>query len=207
MKKALYILALPLILQACFFGRRLEEPVLIRLQYDNVQVTDATTIFSPRYVSNFTMDDYRDKVIEGVRSGLTGDNFIVLDKGDTRVANYSLEITNIEIKEALKTETVSDEDSEFNGQSYELSTCDVTADGTLTDENTGIEVDNFHAYADKNEKVKNNRTLGQLISGSNQSNNVYREKLLNDDVFSDVSLKVGNRLAARVSTKVYKLLK
>ena len=190
-------------LQGCYLGRQLETPVTVRIE-SNFTTEDHTTIEAPRYIGNATLETYKQACIARLESSLGTGNVTVLNSTDTRTPNYIIVVEELILTEGTKTETVEDADSEFNGQTYELSTCDASGSARLLNADRS-EIDSWTVTADKAEKVKNNRTLGQLISGTNQDNNTYREKLLSDNVFEDLSGKIGNRISAKLTSKMHKL--
>ena len=206
MKHLLIVLFAASLLQGCYLGRQIETPVVVRIE-SNVTMNNTTTIPDPIYVNLVTPEQCVESFRSRMESSLASNNITVQKKGDGLNADYVIVVTGLSMQEGTKTETVNDADSEFNGQTYELSTCDASATAELYNADKSEKLGNWTLYADKDEKVKNNRTLGQLIGGTNQNNNEYREKLLSDDVFADLSSKCGNRVAAKVSTKIHNLQK
>lgn len=185
-------------LSGCYFGRQLDHPVTMYID-EAFELTDATTIENIKYVNYTDLETYKSNYLQGLRTDLSNANVTFVKSAQE--ADYVLSVQSITLIEGEKEYTVSDADSEFNGQTYILNTCEVNAEVTLST-GAGKKVDNWTIYANKDEKVKNNRNLSDLISGDNKDNNTYRQKLLSESVFVSLSSKCGSRTGAKVSTKI-----
>lgn len=190
-------------LNSCyFFVRELDVPATIVITPEFTP-EDHTLVAAPQYIHNFDLETYKNDYMEELRTTIGTYNITLADFGTE--ADYELVITKMVITESEKTETVDDEDSEYNGYSYALSECEVYVQMELY-EGTGRtnKVKSNTITTDKEEKLSNNRSLGDLISGGNKDNNTYREKMLSDDVFRDMAQKNGRNTAAWMSSKIKK---
>ena len=77
---------------------------------------------------------------------------------------FTVQISNFKINESTTTETFSDTVSDNHGETFELTSIDVSASGTLTRVSNG-EMFSWSANKDKEEKVTTNRAAGQVITG------------------------------------------
>lgn len=198
------LLLLLAVLDSCSLGKKLDHNKSIFIR-DEVVVVDNSIVEQPRYLPLVSFDDCKESFIQAVKYNCAYDNLTVVDSPDS--ADFILVLTKLELRESHKQETVNDENSEYNGVTYELSSCEATARGVLYNGKTNKRLASLSSFGDKEEKVKNNRTLGQLITGANKENDVYRLKMLSDNVFIDVSEKAGKKLEGETSYKIYRLIK
>lgn len=191
-------------LSSCFLGRNVEVHKTIAV-VDEIQVSDNTTIDTTKYIDPAQFEAQRQEFVSAVKSQFQYDNMTVVEPGEN--PDLVLVLTKLEFEESASTETVNDADSEYNGMTYKLHKCTVNGSGVLYDGARTKVLDNISASADKEEKVKNNRTIGDLITGDNKDNNDYRQKLLSDGVFAEVAAKCGHRVEGYVSSKVARMVK
>lgn len=122
--------------------------------------------------------------------------------------DYILEIKKITVTESDFTETVNDAKSEYNGKQYLLNKVECYGEVDCIDAKTnkkiGLSCTNVKS---KQEKLKNNRNLGDLISGTNKDHSTYRQKLLRDDIARQLADDVGRRVWVPISKRIKKSLK
>lgn len=202
--KMFFILISSIVLTSCSLGKRLEENKTIFIR-DNVEVVNTSIDGNLKYLPLVTFEDCKNRFVQAVKENCQYDNLTLVDSPDS--ADFVLVLTKLQLSESHKEETVNDENSEYNGVTYELANCEASGYGTLYKGNSNEVLASLSSYGDKEEKIKNNRTLGQLISGANKENDVYRLKMLSDDVFLDVSDKAGKKLEGETSFKISRLIK
>ena len=183
-------------------GKQLETSKTVKV-IDEIAYVAFDSIPYSKYINNSSPETYRSKFVSGCTGAFAADNITVVSEGQ----DFTLVLTSIKLKEYKTEHTVDDPDSEFNGQSYYLHTCEVTATADLYKGNRLEKIDSFTVSADKEEKVKNNRNLGDLITGDNKDNNTYRHKELFDNVFEGISEKCGRRIEAETSSTLFRLIK
>jgi hypothetical protein len=201
MKRTLLLLVFPLLfLQSCYLGSTLDTPTTMAID-ENFEVLKITIVDSASYADYSAADEYKALYLEGLKSSLTASNVTVVDASAN--PDYTIVITWVKVLESSNTHTVSDEESEYNGQQYELTECEVDADVTMFKGTTRTnQAGTWIISASKEEKVKNVRNLGDRITGSNHDRTIYREKLLSADVFNDLATKCGRRTEAKITSKI-----
>ncbi len=199
----LFILtAITLITQSCYISKPLKEPKSIKIvinftpqkqDYDNT-----------KYINNYSLQDYKEKYLTALKNELDIYN---LNETDNNNPDFTLIIDKFNVSETISTETINDESSEYNGQSFDVSSCSVTAEFSLYYGNVDKEITSTFASASKDEKVTNNRNLGDYITGSNKDNSIYHFKGLSDDIFITLSEKTGRRTVIKLTKKIHKAIK
>lgn len=123
-------------------------------------------------------------------------------------ADFILKVKRLVISESSKLETISDPKSPFNGQQVELNVVEssVTIEIIDTKNKTKKLMDCFNSK-DRTEKLKNNRDIGDLITGTNKDNTQYRTKLLSDNICLNLSEDVGRRIWVPLTRRIVKALK
>ncbi|MFH2095790.1 MAG: hypothetical protein ABIJ16_08800, partial [Bacteroidota bacterium] len=190
-------------LNSCYFGKHLDETRYIAVTDEFSPYTGNSTSFV--YINNYTISDYESYYLTKLTEELSYYNATVVDISSQRV-DYTLVIKQLNLKESTKSEVVDDPASEYHGQSYELIVCDADVSfslykGRVTDDKL---IDHYTAGASKEEKLTNNRNLGDYMFGSNKDNSQYRHKLLSDDIFKDLTEKCANRTTAKITKKISK---
>ena len=123
-------------------------------------------------------------------------------------ADFVLTITKLEITESSKLETINDSKSPYNGQQIELNTVDCSVQIAIVNtKNKTKHLMDCSNIKSRSEKIKNNRDLGDLISGTNKDNTKYRAKLLNDDICIRLAEDVGRRVWVPITRRISKSIK
>ena len=132
---------------------------------------------------------------------------ITIDNESTS-PDYIIEVKSLTINETDFSQTVSDAKSEFNGQTFLLNkveaSCNVICLDAKTNKQIGFGCGNTKS---RQEKIKNNRTLGDLVVGSNKDRKTYREKTLRTDIALDLAGDVGRRVWVPITKRIRKSLK
>jgi hypothetical protein len=196
---------LVLALSGCNIGKTLEVEKTVYI--DNQIVYSAFPTATDKYLGNVTEEQVRTAFMVELGSHMSGNKLRPIDARSQ--ADFVLVVTGISLSESSSTYTVDDADSPYNGTTFNLSNCQITTSARLYANSGGREtlLDDFSDSESKEEKVKNNRTLGDMITGDNKDNNEYRLKAFSDDVFIDVAQKGARSLGARVTNKVARYLK
>ncbi len=188
--------------QSCYISKPLKEPKTIKIVTNfSVEKNDYE---NTKYINNYSTDEYKNKYLSELKKELDIYNLHETDKDNP---DFTLVIDKLKISETISTETVNDENSEYNGQSFEISSCSVTAEFSLYSGNINKEIAKTFASSTKDEKVTNNRNLGDYIFGENKDNKTYRFKGLSDDIFIQLSEKTGRRTVAKLTKKIHKAIK
>ena len=114
--------------------------------------------------SNFSREctnkELKEQYLIGLKTELQASKIILNEVSP----EFTVQISNFKINESTTTETFSDTVSDNHGETFELTSIDVSASGTLTRVSNG-EMFSWSANKDKEEKVTTNRAAGQVITG------------------------------------------
>jgi hypothetical protein len=174
---------------------------------DRAQVLLAPQVAQPKYLLNVPNQELKETLLSQLSATLNSNNFRTTT--DVNAAQFRLEVQNITFTESSSPHTVSDAASPYNGVTFQLANCEVSYTLVLYNRSGGTEK-LFETYVideNREEKVKNNRTLGQVVTGSNKEKDEYRLKAFRDDVFKDVAEKGGRKGANRVCSRMARLIK
>lgn len=192
MKKLTFILIALSILGGCYTSKKLDRQVKATLKMDfAIQLQPGP---SAKYIDKHTEEEYRQAFREGLKKELAYSNVQLVDENP----EFEIYVTSFVISETVKNQTVTDSSSQYYGKTFELTKCDLTSSGRvrrpLTDEDLG----DWSAQKDKEEKITNNRSFGQVITGTNKDGSVTRVKAFDDDTFITLAEQCGRRSAVRV---------
>ncbi len=195
-----------IILQGCNIGKQLPTEKKIYIT-DEAGYEAIITSSVPKYIFNVSEEQIRTAFLRDMKLSMGYNKLIAVD--DLSQADFKLVIRSIKIIESETSYTVSDADSPYNGMTFPLANCEIRTKADLYLYSGGKEtlLESIEDIEDKEEKVKNSRTLGDLITGDNKDNNQYRLKAFPDNVFEDVAEKGGRSMAAKVTNKLVRRFK
>lgn len=191
--KSLFTLTISLIaLTSCYTNlKELDREVHVRI-VDNSTVSiqnNSNTNFSG-YLNEA---QYRETFLQGLRSDLQA-NKVVIDDANPE---FEVFVSQFTIVESTKTDSIVDAESPSNGMTFELTTLDLSASGTMRRISDG-ETFSWSADKSKSESTTTSRSAAQIAAGENKSKNEYREKELDANEASDLANKVGERSGAMI---------
>jgi hypothetical protein len=190
------------IFTGCNLGKSLPEEKKIYIEYQIEFSTQQNTVFA-KYLYNSP----ESALINEFKSEL--EKWLAYNKlspvSDPSTADFKLTVLSVVASESETNYTVDDAESPYNGQTYSLASCKVSCSANLYQIETGGGVKSLTTIDDsafKDEKVKNNRTLVDMMVGDNKDNSKYRLKGLSDDVFVSVAGNCGQAMAATITRKL-----
>ena len=192
-----------LMLNSCYLGKNIDKPVTVFLDLSEFKTNTVVYAQVAQYLNYATEQEYRTGFLNSLSNEATFSKNVTIVYAQP--ADYTLKLTYFEVNESENKETVNDASSPYNGQTYYLSS--VQAKATFDILKGDKKLDSYTAYADKSEKLKNNQSLVQLMTGTNKDNTQYREKLLQDDVCKDMAGKCGRRTWNLFTQKLAKKMK
>ncbi len=199
-KPLLCIIIFSVFLQSCYLSRNVEGTCTMRIEFRETPLIGRPS--SSKYIDYASAEEYKKLFMEGLEEELVQMGVTLTEDAQSE---FVLLITEFSLKETISSSTVDDSSSPYNGQTYQLHSCDADAEYTLY--RNGKKVSSGWAGVSKEEKLTNNRNVGDYILGSNKDNTEYRHKGLDESVFSDLAKKCGRRTAARITKKVTKAMK
>jgi hypothetical protein len=189
-------------LNSCYtnINKQLEREVHVNIAIQSdVQINNSG---NSNFSGAYTNEQLKEQYLIGLKTELQA-NQVILNEVSPE---FTVQIASIKINESTTTETVNDTISDNHGQTFELTSFDVSASGTITRVSNG-ETFSWSANKDKDEKVTTNRTTGQIITGGNKEKTEYREKELSSNIALDFSNKVGSRSAVVIIKEIFKAIK
>ncbi|MBK7310593.1 MAG: hypothetical protein IPI93_07310 [Sphingobacteriaceae bacterium] len=207
LKKFILILAAIAFSQCTLFKKDIKRPVVVKIVAPENYANTSINANYPKYVDANAQNQYQSKFIENLISEGKITKNITIDN-ESISPDYIIEVKSLAINESDFSQTVSDAKSEFNGQTFLLNkveaSCDVICIDAKTNKQIGFGCGNTKS---RQEKIKNNRTLGDLVVGSNKDRKTYREKTLRTDIAIDLAGDVGRRVWVPITKRIRKSLK
>ncbi|MBK6521845.1 MAG: hypothetical protein IPJ60_09120 [Sphingobacteriaceae bacterium] len=207
LKKFILILAAIAFSQCTLFKKDIKKPVVVKIVAPENYANTSINANYPKYVDANAQNQYQSKFIENLISEGKITKNITIDN-ESISPDYIIEVKSLAINESDFSQTVSDAKSEFNGQTFLLNkveaSCDVICIDAKTNKQIGFGCGNTKS---RQEKIKNNRTLGDLVVGSNKDRKTYREKTLRTDIAIDLAGDVGRRVWVPITKRIRKSLK
>lgn len=189
------------------FKKNISKPVIVAMPDKSTTVTVNTTAFNAKYSINLSNDEVLKQFLKGFESEAKITNNVTFNN-EEEGADFVIKIKSITITESSKVEKINDAKSPYNGQEMVLNTIDCSAEIEIIDiKNKTKKLSNCYNTKSRSEKLKNNRDLGDLISGSNKDHTTYRSKLLSDDICTQLSGDVGRRIWVPITKRIAKSLK
>jgi hypothetical protein len=205
--KSLIIICLAAFINSCIlFKKEIPKPVVIKIiTPENFATVQMNANYS-KYVSGDAAY-YQAQFMNGFMNEAKITKNVTIDN-NALSPDFILEIKKITVTESDFTQTVNDAKSEYNGKEYLLNKVECYGEVDCIDGKTnkkiGMSCTNVKS---KQEKLKNNRNLGDLISGTNKDRSTYRQKLLRDDIARQLTDDVGRRVWVPISKRIKKSLK
>lgn len=195
---------LSMAVSGCFIIKPLKETADI-LIINNPEII-INSYHDSKYISQENSNSYNQALLQGLNEdGRTYNiNFVT----DTVIkCNYSIVFDRVALNETSFTETVDDAKSPYHGKSFVLSRCEISAEYSFYSGNRKELIGKLKTYADKSEKLSNNRNAGDYIFGANKDNTEYRYKELDDNIAEKLCEKCGKHIAQKLTRKISKIKK
>ncbi|MFL5754143.1 MAG: hypothetical protein ACJ76F_12095 [Bacteroidia bacterium] len=194
------------LLSSCYIPRGFEKQVSIKIA-DGFNCELKSFVSQPQYLYYKTADEYKSSFLEGLKNETGYSKNVFLVTADTARADYLLVVNYLYISESDSRQTVNDPKSPDNGNTYLLASCDGRVSFEWYDAVNGEKIRDGNASLVKTEKLKNNRNVVQLATGTNKDNTQYRQKMLSDDVCDDIARKCGSRTWSAASAKLARFIR
>lgn len=186
------------------FKKNIAKKVIIALPDTLYTPTLSSTALNAKYTVTITPQQVLAYFLKGFKEeGKNTANVTVQFSSEN--ADFILKFKYLNVVESSTTQTITDPKSPYNGKSVVLNTVDVSAEFEMTDpKNPGEKAVTCSNSKQRSEKETNNRSLDDLISGTNKDNTSYRTKLLNDIIGLTLSEDVGRRIWVPITRRVAK---
>lgn len=118
-------------------------------------------------------------------------------------ADFILRINYLKIEETNKTQTISDPKSPYNGQQVMLNDVKVSAEFSIVEaKNTSKNLSACSDSKERSEWESSNRSIDDLVNGTNKDHTKYHTRLLSDNIASSLSEDVGRRIWVPITRRV-----
>lgn len=197
MKKIVYVLTfcLLLVLSSCSIGKHLASPVYVYIDgVNNISQSSKST----KYIDKYTQEQYLKRFNSELVEALKSYNLIaVYSVPNTSEKYFKIDITSFLMRETYEPKEVPPSEKGSSPKVYNLTTCSVELEYTVYKSSSdGWQfIRTKSASASKVEKVNNNRTAAQILSGSNKDNSIYTYHELNWTVFDEIVRKTARNVA------------
>lgn len=199
-------LLLTISFQGCLlFKKELKSPVAIKIIEEGATIHIESNLNYTKYVNNYSKETILNEFMKGFNEEAGRTKNLTIVYNDNIKADYNLVIKTIRLTEKSKLETINNEKSELNGQQFELHevTCDAEVELIKLSEIDAKPLRCFNSKQ-KSEKLKNNRNLSDLLSGTNKDNSIYRTKLMPAEIGLTLTQDVGRRIWVPITKKLSK---
>lgn len=199
-------LLLTISFQGCLlFKKELKSPIIVNVVKDEASIQLQSNLNFVKYINNYEQETVLTEFMKGfIAEGRNTKNLTIV-YNDKIKADYNLVIKTIRLTEKSTLETINNEKSELNGQQFELHevTCDAEVELIKLSEIDAKPLRCFNSKQ-KSEKLKNNRNLSDLLSGTNKDNSIYRTKLMPAEIGLTLTQDVGRRIWVPITKKLSK---
>lgn len=187
------------------FKKEIKRPVVVYIEEASIRVVTASAAEDTKYTNNLSDDELRSRFLKGFHSEAKITTNITLS--DLKeAADFIIKIDKISVSESSQHQKITDEKSPYNGQEVVLNSINCSADVEIINTKTHI-AKTCNNSKIRSEKLKNNRDLGDLITGTNKDHTIYRTKLLPNDICLNLSEDVGRRIWVPITRKIAKAIK
>ena len=205
--KTLFALLIAVAISQCtIFKKDISKPVVVKIVTPQTFASINNNVNYLKYVTA-SSSDYENKFIENIISEGKITRNVTIDN-ESQNPDYIIEVKSLSVSESEFSQTVNDAASPYNGQTYFLNkveaSCNVVVVNAKTNKQVGLSCGNIKS---RQEKLKNNRSLGDLVLGTNKDHKSYREKTLRADIALDLAGDVGRRVWVPITKRIRKSLK
>ena len=189
------------------FKKNISRPINIAINEQAFTATLNSTAVNAKYITLVSSGQIAEAFLKGFKS--EGDNTVNVTMINTEEnADFIIKLSSLEIKESSNVQKINNSKSTYNGLEVILNTVECTASVEIINVKKNTK-STFNALNSKSrsEKEKNNRTLLDLIVGTNKDNTQYRTKTLSDHICVNLAEDVGRRIWTPITRKIARNLK
>ncbi len=176
-----------------------QTKVFLDTTFSVSQTSDEGTV----YLYNYAASLYKSVFIKELKEAFHVRNLELVTNISDTTGFYSLNIAKFFLKEAIRTETVDDTASEQNGQSYQLSYCEVKSEYVISTSGHQT-IGSGKASTMREESISNSRSFFDWLFGLNKDHTEYHEKTLPQNIFLSEIQQVASRIAKKTAKKIEK---
>ena len=195
------------VLNACTaFKKNIKKPVTVSL-IDTVLPTGViSTAQLPKYLNNYKSQQFITAFLKSFKdeANLTKNIAFSFNNPD---ADFLLTVDSFYVIEYDHTTTINDDKSPYNGQQVVLNTIASDVRIKIIDKkDKSKKIKDCYYVKYKSEKMKNNRTLNDLVSETNKDRTVYRTKPMTDEAAMNLVNDVGHNIWVKITKRISKCL-
>jgi hypothetical protein len=189
------------------FKKQIPKPVTVSYNQSEIYATLSSSAYNTKYLNLVSPGELVEGFVENFRSeGALTKNVTLVENSPN--ADFILKFKSLNVSESSKNEKINDPKSPYNGMEVVLNTVECCATFELLNTKTNTtSFLNCSNTKSRSEKIKNNRDLGDLVTGTNKDRTEYRTKLLSDRVCLNLAQDVGRRIWVPITRRIAKNLK
>ncbi len=195
------------VLNACTaFKKDIKKPITVSL-IDTVLPTGInSTAQLPKYLNNYNPQQFITAFLKSFKdeANLTKNITFSFNNPD---ADFILSVDSFYVIEYDHTTTINDDKLPYNGQQIVLNTIASDVRIKIIDKKDKSKMIKDCYYVKyKSEKMKNNRTLNDLVLDTNKDRTVYRTKPMNKETAMNLVNDVGHNIWVKITKRISKCL-
>ena len=209
MKKLLLFgtLILFLVLNSCTaFKKKIQKPVTVSLIDTILPAAIVTTAQLPKYLIKYKPQQFITTFLRSFKAeaNITKNILFTYNNPD---ADFVLTVDSFNVIEFDDTTIVNDEKSPYHGKQVILNKLECNVTLKIIDKKNKLKKikDCFYVKY-KSEKLKNNRTLTDLVLDTNKDRTVYRTKPMYDGAALSLVEDVGHNIWVQITKRISKCL-
>ncbi|MGZ3883402.1 MAG: hypothetical protein ACXVPD_04250, partial [Bacteroidia bacterium] len=117
-------------------------------------------------------------------------------------ADFILKLTYLKVEESNKTQKINDPKSPYNGQDVVLNDVKVSAEFELTEVKDAKKLTACQDSKERSEWESSNRTIDEMVNGTNKDHTQYHTRLLDGNVAFNLSSDVGRRIWVPITRRI-----
>ncbi len=210
MKKILMVFSIIFIsiFNSCtIFKKEIKKPITVSLIDTVIPTGINSTAQMQKYLKKYSTQQFINAFLQSFKSEGNATKNVTFSFNNPE-ADFILKVDSFYVIEYDETTTINDEKSPYNGSQMIINTiaCDVKI--KITDKkDTSKQIKECYYVKYKSEKLKNNRTLDDLVMDKNKGRTVYRTKPLNDGAAMSLVDEVGHNIWVQITKRLAKNLK
>jgi len=184
------------------FKKNIPAPVTVAFIQGNSSASLYSSAYNTKYINLVTEEDIYQNFLDNFKQEAYSTKNITLTDNENN-ADFVLRLKSLSVNESSRTEKVNDTKSPYNGMEVVLNSVECSVEFEITNTKSGNKkLLNCHNSKLRSEKLKNNRDIGDLITGTNKDRTEYKTKLLSDRICIQLAQDVGRRIWAPITRRI-----
>jgi hypothetical protein len=205
--KTLVCLSGLFLINACtLFKKEITKPLIVSMSDTSFNVLVTSTADYMKYSATYSKEQIAKAFLIGFKHEASITKNVSLQFDDAG-ADFIVKVKMLTITESTRSDTIKNPKSPYNGQMVRLNVLESRADLEVTDVKHHKALGDCTNSKSRSEKETNNRSLDELVAGTNKDNTQYRTKLLDNDICLTLTQDVGRRIWMPLTRRMAKAIK